>query len=95
MKVDEDLSLAEMAERLGISRQACEDALRRGERTLLGAEDRLGFRVRFAWEEECLREVTSALAAMEEANWRETKDSVLLRLRDLLGSEDNGMNGGE
>jgi len=39
---DEDLSLAELAEPLGISRQAVHDSIRRGERQLEQLEERMG-----------------------------------------------------
>ena len=39
---DEDLSLAEIAQEQGVSRQAVHDALRRGEAALEGLEQRLG-----------------------------------------------------
>lgn len=39
---DEDLSLAELAEPLGVSRQAVHDSIRRGERQLLSLEEQMG-----------------------------------------------------
>ncbi len=39
---DEDLSLAELAEPLGVSRQAVHDSIRRGERQLLSFEEQMG-----------------------------------------------------
>ncbi|HAG13543.1 MAG TPA: DNA-binding protein [Ruminococcus sp.] len=39
---DEDLSLAELAEPLGISRQAVHDSIRRGERQLEAYEQQMG-----------------------------------------------------
>ena len=44
---DEDLSLAELAEPLGISRQAVHDSIRRGERQLLAFEEQMGIAERF------------------------------------------------
>ena len=40
---NEDLSLAEIAENLGITRQAVRDAIKQGERKLFYFEERLGF----------------------------------------------------
>ncbi len=40
---NEDLSLAELAEPLGVSRQAVHDSIRRGERQLLSLEEQIGF----------------------------------------------------
>ncbi len=39
---DEDLSLAELADPLGVSRQAVHDSIRRGERQLLSFEEQMG-----------------------------------------------------
>lgn len=39
---NEDLSLAELAEPLGVSRQAVHDSIRRGERQLLAFEEQMG-----------------------------------------------------
>jgi len=44
---NEDLSLAEIAEPLGISRQGVRDAIKRGEKLLLSMEERLGLVNRF------------------------------------------------
>ena len=43
---DEDLSLAELAEPLGISRQAVHDSIRRGERQLEAFEAQMGIAAR-------------------------------------------------
>ena len=43
---DEDLSLAELAEPLGISRQAVHDSIRRGERQLEALEAQMGIAAR-------------------------------------------------
>jgi predicted DNA-binding protein YlxM (UPF0122 family) len=74
MKLDEDLSLAEMAERLGVSRQACEDALKRAERALLSAEEQMGIALRLSHEEKCVTKASAALSAMDGMNWREARD---------------------
>ena len=41
LKFDEDLSLSEIAQRLGISKQGCDDAVRRCVKALLSYEDKL------------------------------------------------------
>ncbi|MCQ2434982.1 MAG: helix-turn-helix domain-containing protein [Oscillospiraceae bacterium] len=43
---NEDLSLAELAEPRGISRQAVHDSIRRGERQLLSFEEQMGLAAR-------------------------------------------------
>ena len=44
---DEDLSLAEIAENFGITRQGVRDAVKRGEATLLALEEKVGFAARY------------------------------------------------
>jgi predicted DNA-binding protein YlxM (UPF0122 family) len=88
MKLDEDLSLAEIAERLGISRQGCEDALKRAERALTTLEGKLGLHRRLLLEDRCVGEAVSVLSSMREGNWREARD-VALRLLEQV------RNGGE
>ncbi len=93
MKLDEDLSLAEMAERLGVSRQACEDALKRGEKALLRAEEQLGLGKRQALEEKYLGEAVAALSGMSKENWALARDLALRCIRTYTkgGEADNGV----
>ena len=44
---NEDLSLAEIADHVGITRQGVRDAIKRGEETLLEMEEKLGFAEKF------------------------------------------------
>lgn len=44
---NDDLSLAEIAENFGISRQGVRDSIKRGEATLLELEDKIGFARRY------------------------------------------------
>ena len=44
---NEDLSLAEIAENFGITRQGVRDAIKRGEATLLKLEEKVGFAKRY------------------------------------------------
>lgn len=83
MKLDEDLSLAEMAERLGVSRQACEDAFKRAERALLETEQRIGMLKRVGWDERCAAEIESLLFGMTRENWPEVRELALRLLRAL------------
>ena len=63
---NEDLSLAEIAEPLGISRQGVRDAIKRGEKLLLSMEERLGLVNRFMNQDEKLQEVIKEVASMHE-----------------------------
>ena len=57
---NEDLSLAEIAEEKGITRQGVRDAIKRGEATLLELEEKIGFAAR----SRVLREGISRLEAL-------------------------------
>ncbi|MGE5578791.1 MAG: sigma factor-like helix-turn-helix DNA-binding protein [Bacillota bacterium] len=93
MRLDEDLSLAEMSERLGVSRQACEDALKRAQKALLDMENRLGFAERVEREEACFREIEKTLSRMTMSDWRARRDSALnlIRNRREGGETDHGV----
>jgi len=93
LKLDEDLSLAEIAERLGISRQACEDALKRCQRALWGYEERLGLKKRRDREVRDLREIMLLMESMNHQNWEKHKAEILLRLKCFLagGDQEDGV----
>lgn len=61
---NEDLSLAEIAEPLGISRQGVRDAIKRGEKLLISMEERLGLVNRFLNVDERMEEIIADVAAM-------------------------------
>ena len=84
LKFDEDLSLSEIAQGLGISRQGCDDAIRRCVRALLSYEDKLGFRKQLARIEHALELAES----MNEANWRDMQKRILEVLRDAQAGGD-------
>lgn len=83
LKLDEDLSLAEMAERLGVSRQACEDALKRAERALRRLEGRLGLLSRHIRERKVLEEAIATLSGACARDWRKSRSVALTLLRSL------------
>ncbi len=92
MKLDEDLSLAEMAERLGVTRQACDDALKRAEKALFDAEEKIGLGRRLAREGEYLDNAISSLRGMTKDNWHEVRDlTIKLLLESREGGEDSGV----
>lgn len=55
---NEDLSLSEIAENLGITRQGVRDALVKGEKALLEAEEKLGLGKRIEMLESRMKEIT-------------------------------------
>jgi len=77
LKLDEDLSLSEISERLGISRQACEDALRRCVRSLFLYERKLGFLERLSKERQYIDKTYSLLMTMDRDNWEKNKELAL------------------
>ncbi len=63
---NEDLSLAEIAEPLGISRQGARDNIKRGEKQLFELEEKLGLVKRFMKIEDKLDDVLKLLASMRQ-----------------------------
>ena len=65
---NEDLSLAEIAENAGITRQGVRDAIKRAEAQLLEMEDRLGLARRFRDMQAGLADISVAAAEIQEIN---------------------------
>ena len=63
---DEDLSLAELAEPLGISRQAVHDSIRRGERQLEEYEAKMGIAERLKAARAVFEEIEALSAELPE-----------------------------
>ena len=72
---NEDLSLAEIAEHAGITRQGVRDSIKRGEAQLLEMEQRLGLMARIRSLEEALEEIASLSEELE----RYAADNVYVR----------------
>ena len=80
---NEDLSLAEIAEQCGISRQGVWDNIRRGESALADIEEKTGLLRRFEENRSALeniREQIKALAAMSQG---EARDKALKAAEDI------------
>lgn len=65
---NEDLSLTEIAEHAGISRQGVRDAIVRGETLLRDTEDKLGFVARYAGYESKLDQIGEAARYVQQVN---------------------------
>ena len=80
MYLEEDLSLQEIAEASGVSRQAVHDSVSRSEKQLMEYEERLGLLKRFdalrRQTEECKQELISAREALLRA------EALLAAMRD-------------
>lgn len=61
---NEDLSLYEIAEQNGVSRQAVWDIIRRAEQTLVETEEKTGLVARAIRRRNTLREIEASLAAL-------------------------------
>ena len=66
---NEDLSLAEISEHLGITRQGVRDSIKRAEATLLEMEEKLGLAKRF-------REIQTGLSSIIEEAHAIDEDSI-------------------
>ena len=91
MHYNEDLSLGEIAERGGITRQGVHDGLRRGEATLLDCERRLGLMARYLDVQQGLNEAVELLEGKTALTGAELDD---LRARlAALSARWEGTNG--
>lgn len=78
---DEDLSLSEIAENEGITRQGVRDAIKRAESQLFEMENRLGLAKRFSQMKKGLDEILECAEVINEYNLnhtlsREINDSI-------------------
>jgi predicted DNA-binding protein YlxM (UPF0122 family) len=74
MHYDDDLSLAEIAEREGITRQGVHDALKRGEEVLEGCEAKLGLFGKYIAVKESLDGLNDLLKGKNELTADETAE---------------------
>lgn len=74
---NEDLSLAEIAEHTGITRQGVRDCIKRAESQLLECEERLGLRNRFEELQGALDEIAEQAATIQEESHRLLGSQVL------------------
>ena len=80
-----DLSLGEIAEDLGISRQGVYDSIRKAKQALLGYEKRLGLAERFREQEKNIEKVLKSLKNMGKKSPELIGDSDYKHAMDLLG----------
>lgn len=80
--VYENLSLGEIAEREGVSRQAVHDIVKRCDRTLLGYEEKLKLIARFASIREKIAEI-NRLSAQYESDDRKNAAACGFQIREL------------
>lgn len=80
---NDDLSLSEIAENEGITRQGVRDAIKRGEMQLLEMEEHLGFAVRFGKLQAGLNEIARFAQEISAVNAR----SGAVRIIEALAGE--------
>ena len=84
---NEDLSLAEIAENAGISRQGVRDVIVRAEATMQEVEDKTGIIRRFEAQRPHLDAIESAAAEMKTIELRRYEDPRLTELADIIAGE--------
>jgi predicted DNA-binding protein YlxM (UPF0122 family) len=84
---NEDLSLAEIAENAGISRQGVRDVIVRAEAAMQEIEDKTGIIKRFEAQRPHLDIIESAAAEMKTINYRRYEDPRLSELADQIAAE--------
>ena len=73
---DEDLSLSELAQPLGISRQAVHDSIRRGERQLEALEAQMGIAARLKAARALFEEIEDLCTALPEPQRQQIADAA-------------------
>ena len=81
---DEDLSLAELAQPLGISRQAVHDSIRRGERQLEALENQMGIAARLKTARAVFEEIEIRSAELPEPQRSEIAEAAGRGISTLL-----------
>ena len=84
---NEDLSLAEIAEHAGISRQGVRDVIVRAEATMQEVEDKTGIIKRFEKQRPHLDAIETAANEIKNINFRRYEDPRLTELASLIGNE--------
>ena len=83
---EENCSLQEIAEELGISRQGVHEALKKAESTLQGYEEKLGLIERFRVQEDVLQKALQNIDALLETCSEERVRSGLLGIKHDINS---------
>lgn len=82
---NEDLSLSEIGEHMGITRQGVRDNIKRGENILFDVENRLGLAQRFLGIKEKLSEIDLLIQEVEQSpNIRYLSDDIKRKINRIL-----------
>ena len=88
---NEDLSLAEIAENAGISRQGVRDVIVRAEAAMQEVEDKTGIIKRFEAQRPHLDAIEEAAEQIRTINYRQYEDSRLTELADRITAETSAL----
>ena len=88
---NEDLSLSEIAENTGISRQGVRDVIVRAEGVMQEIEDKTGLIRRFVAMKDNLDKIQQAAEELHLINYRQYEDGRLAELADLICGEISAM----
>ena len=88
---NEDLSLAEIAEHAGISRQGVRDVIVRAEAAMQEVEDKTGIIKRFEAQRPHLSAIEDAASELKTINYRQYEDPRLTELADLIIAESRSL----
>lgn len=80
----EDLSLAEISEPRGITRQAVRDGIKHSEQILLDMENKLGFASRLSQMRDCFEKIRQVSAEIDNAEISEKIDEYIEKGLSLL-----------
>lgn len=81
---NEDLSLAEIAENYGISRQGVRDVIVRAEAIMTDLEDKTGLMKRFMLMQQHVQAILDAAEKIQTVNYRQYDNPELARLADEI-----------
>lgn len=81
---NEDLSLAEIAENYGISRQGVRDVIVRAEAIMTDLEDKTGLMKRFMLMQQQVQAILDAAEKIQIVNYRQYDNPELTRLADEI-----------
>ena len=88
---NEDLSLAEIAENYGISRQGVRDVIVRAEAAMTELEDKTGLIRRFMQMQKKVQGIEDAAKEIRTINYRQFEDSRLTELADRITAETSAL----
>ena len=81
---DDDMSLTEIAEELGISRAAVHDSLQSSEKALRGYEEKLGMLADYKNRERMLEEIKNELTKIKDAPGSDDNTNAVKRITKII-----------